>query len=275
MRLGPLIAFVAGSGALIGLHQIAERRHRARELDRPPEIPPGGVGPPGPEPLPPAPIPPSGPPSDIMAPEVEQVPTCPEGQIVIPYEDGWFCIDEPPEIPEEGGACEDEGAWSEDLECVEGTWQVPEPGGPCSTDGLWHEGLHCADGQWSHPTWNGPCHPSGSFTPDGTLHCVDTTWQPTADGRPCRLPGDYNPTGSPPLYCGDDLHWHAFDKGERCPKEGERAPGRSDLICYEGRWKKTLKCAAAAAACTLVPIPGLPRFECWSIAPGKNRCDGP
>lgn len=268
MRPLSVAAFLLGSAALVAAHQVVERRTEGRRRRRP-----GLKGVPV-RPVPaPLPWPPGPPPGDVASPKVEEVPTCPPGQVVVPYEGGWFCIDPPPQAPKEGGPCEDEGAWDpdRDLECVGGFWQEPRDGRLCATEGLDHDQLHCADGHWRYPEHNVPCHPSGRFTRDETLHCVDRTWQPAADGRPCRVPGQYNRIQS--LYCGSDQRWHAVAEGSPCPTNGARGPGRRDLVCYENEWRKVIKCAAAAAACGAVPIPGLPRFHCWSASPGAGRCD--
>lgn len=279
MRALPIVALVLGSAALIGAQQAVARRtegRRRRLGPGPGGLPTIGGFPARPHETLPFPMPPGPPPGNIATPKVEQVPTCPPGKIALPYETtegdkGWFCIDPPPQAPAEGGPCDDEGGWADELECVGGFWQEPAPGRLCSTEGLTKDGLHCASGHWNHPEWNGPCHPSAAFTQDGTLHCVDANWQPAAEGRPCRVPGQYHP--DQPLYCGNDQRWHAVAEGEDCPTNGVRGPGRQDLVCYENEWKKALKCAAAVAACAAVPIPGLPRWHCWSMSPGSGRCD--
>lgn len=262
-----LLAYAAGSAAFAATERYVERRHERMRLRRAarrpshttPAPPPGRMPgePPGPGPG--------------VGGEIGAIPTCGPGEMVIPLQDGgWACLPIPPDAQHiaEGADCDDEGAWVGDLECVNGVWHEPASGQPCTSDGASHKNLHCAEGTWHHPEWNGPCSPSGAFSRDQTLQCVGASWQPAADGRMCSTPGQWHPTL--PLYCDNSQHWRAPTEGGPCAQKGQRAPGRHDLICFDGTWRKAMSCPAAAAACLSVPIPGVPRYACWAMT---GNCD--
>lgn len=263
----PYVAFAAASAALLAADRAIEKRTRVRPRRKGPII--KGVPLPGAVPLP-HPMPPE-PPGGRAPPYHDPVPHCPPGKVLIPYEGGWFCIDPPPQAPVHGGVCEFEGAWSDgrEFQCVQGFWVDPAAGRPCSSPGGWAGQLLCGpNNQWAVPVRDGPCHPNASFTPDHTLHCVDQTWRTSAVGQHCRVPQQYHPTLA--LYCGPSQMWEEIKENASCPSSGARS---DNLVCYDGEWRSAYKCAAAAAACGAVPIPGLPKFACWSAAPGKGRCD--
>lgn len=266
--LGTWIAFAAGSAAFVAAERYVDRRHRAlvarlrarvpHVTPVPPSLPPGRI--------PSEPVPPGG----LGVGDIGASPSCPPGQYAVPYEDGWACFAPPPGPLVEGAPCPEEGGWYQDLECIDGHWRRPQAGTPCLSEGMDAGDLHCAGEPpaWHHPTWNGPCSPSGRYSRDGTLQCVGTSWQPAADGRMCATPGQWHPTL--PLYCDNSQHWRAPTKGGPCPTKGERAPGRQDLICFDGTWHDVISCPAASAACLAVPVPGVPRYQCWAMT---GHCD--